>query len=52
MMPNELAFQFRRFDVGLVQFCGDLGTPVIAEQIEFLSDISLFHAVSPSFGSR
>jgi hypothetical protein len=39
MMPNELAFELCQLDVGVVQLGGDLWSPVVAEQIEFLLDI-------------
>jgi hypothetical protein len=48
MMPNELAFEFCQLDVGVVQLSGDLRTPVVAEQIELLRDIHLFHEMPPS----
>jgi hypothetical protein len=46
MMPNELAFELCQLDVGVVQLGGDLWSPVVAEQIEFLSDI---HFVTPEY---
>src|SRR5580692_6574179 len=49
MMPDELAFEFRQLDVGVVQLGCDFRTPVVAEQTEFLAHIDRFHVAPPPF---
>lgn len=47
-MPNELTFELGKFYVGVVQFTGDLGTPILLKQPEFLRQVYLLHKIYPS----
>jgi hypothetical protein len=44
MVPHERALQFYEFDVGVIDFAGDLGAPMLLKQTEFLAQVHFFHA--------
>ncbi len=39
MMPDKFALHFGEFDIGVVQFTGDFGTPLFSEQVEFFVQV-------------
>src|ERR1700721_1623216 len=52
MVPDEFALEFHDFDIGVVYFPDDFGTPVFVYVIQFFFEVYNFHGALLSGGSR
>ena len=48
-MPEQLAFQLRKKDIGVIQLPNNFRSPILHELCEFLSEANFLHEPSPFF---